>query len=320
MRILYLTDKFQNKTVGLPIVNTAYNLSSRQGLLKHFFRTSDLKPTFLENSYNLILNKESITNFINKLNLSFNYDPFLKLYRNYWTIHISDNFDKYRKDIYQYCLERPNTKFLVVFHTDKYMKDAVWNNLSNITFYTFQNEEEQLLSVSLLDTHVFHHLDDVFFICLLRKFHYQQQTMLKWLCNEDIIKSNKNELLFINNNFTLETIKTDLKPGFSFIIRAKNETRNLELCLTSLLPIVDKFPSCIFVDNNSTDDTFSKAENILSSYSNVRLLKYPIKVPSCGTDHKTIVETHPELSLGNFYRWYYSFSTKYNVIKWDCDF
>ncbi|MDB5591258.1 glycosyltransferase, partial [Enterovirga sp.] len=50
-----------------------------------------------------------------------------------------------------------------------------------------------------------------------------------------------------------------LLPGLSLIIRAKNESLNVEGCIGSVAGLAEEV---IFVDNGSTDDTLAKAERL----------------------------------------------------------
>ena len=328
LRMLYLMYNY-NQDISLPILNMKYNFSSRNGLLKNFFRFDQLSQGMDKNAiqyntetYNLILDSGFIKKFIEGLNLNVNDSNdsnFIEKYKEYNILHISKKFEKYRYNVYNYCKNNCDTKFLLVFHDKKYIDDEIWKNLNNIEKYNFNNDEEKLLLTSKNINHVFYDLNDVFILLFISKFSNKNVNNLRWIYN---FKNNNQELAFMKENFNIETIDCDLKPGFSFIIRAKNETLNVDYCLKSIEPILTLFPSSeiIFVDNNSSDGTFEKANSILSKYNNTLVLKYNVDIPPCGEKHKEVVKDNPHLSLGTFYKWCYSFSSKNIVIKWDCDF
>ena len=65
------------------------------------------------------------------------------------------------------------------------------------------------------------------------------------------------------------------QSGISIIVAAKNESANLEKLITSLRKInfpADKF-EVILVDDNSEDNTFSKAESLCNSLDNFHVIK-----------------------------------------------
>jgi hypothetical protein len=326
LRILYLIDKYK-KDITLPILNTTYGISSRQGILKNFFRIDDNsegikneKNKYNTDNHSLVLSNDSIKNLINKLNINFNSDNFFEKYKNFHILHISKNFEKYRYCVYKYCKNNRDINFLLVFHEKKYFYDIIWKNLENIETYKFKDDEEKIILLSYIDYHIFYNINDVFIILMINKFFHKNKSKLIWIYS--LKNHNSEHLSFIKDNFIIKLINYDLKPGFSFIIRAKNELLNVNNCLKSLEPILTLLPSSeiIFVDNNSSDDTFKKANDILSKYDNALILKYNIEVPRAGEEHKNITKNNPELSLGTYYRWCYSFSSRYIVIKWDCDF
>lgn len=114
----------------------------------------------------------------------------------------------------------------------------------------------------------------------------------------------------------------DLDPGLSFIIRAKNESLNVNLCLSSLLPLCFEFPNqieIIYVDNNSQDSTFIMAKDF-EKYKQIKVYKYPTKIAKCGPDHVKAVNNGGKSSVATFYNWCINRATKTNIIKWDADF
>jgi glycosyltransferase involved in cell wall biosynthesis len=115
----------------------------------------------------------------------------------------------------------------------------------------------------------------------------------------------------------LERPKHPLNPGISLIIRAKNEEMNISQCIESVVDLVDEI---IFVDNCSTDNTYSLVEKYTTIYKNIKLYKYNIKVTRAGDAHKSAMEKGDKNTLGLFYNWCLSKATYYNVFKWDADF
>jgi len=115
----------------------------------------------------------------------------------------------------------------------------------------------------------------------------------------------------------LEQEKPILKNGISLIIRAKNEELNLKYCIESVVDLVDEI---IFVDNNSTDDTYKIMNDYAMKYSNIKLYKYNINVSKVGIEHEEALKTNNMNTLGTFYNWCLSKATRYNIFKWDADF
>ena len=111
--------------------------------------------------------------------------------------------------------------------------------------------------------------------------------------------------------------KRKLNPGISLIIRAKNEELNIPQCIESVVDLVDEI---IFVDNGSTDNTYSIVEEYTKIYQHIKLYKYNIKVTRAGDDHKSAIQRDDKNTLGLFYNWCLSKATYYNIFKWDADF
>lgn len=114
-----------------------------------------------------------------------------------------------------------------------------------------------------------------------------------------------------------QTEKNMLEKGISLIIRAKNEEVNIKDCIESVVDLVDEI---IFVDNGSTDKTYQLVEEYCKIYKNIKLYKYNIKVSKVGIEHEEALQYNNPNTLGTFYNWCLSKSTKINVFKWDADF
>jgi hypothetical protein len=108
-----------------------------------------------------------------------------------------------------------------------------------------------------------------------------------------------------------------LIPGVSFIVRAKNESLNIEGCLRSVADLCEEI---VFVDNGSTDDTLAKARAVAKEFPHIKVFSYPIKIPRVGAEHSEAVLARANNTLGEYYNWCLSKSTHYNFTKWDADF
>ena len=222
-------------------------------------------------------------------------------------LHISNKLRDLRYSLYNFIISN-KYKYKIIFHDLNCVNDQLFKN--------FECSEINFNDILKYNNHLF----------------YNEQDIIKYLdpeINKNInlffLNSTNNKILnysYFNERFNLKLINSDLSKGFSFIIRAKNENLNVEKCLNSLKVILDLYNNSeiIFVDNNSTDNTFELAKNILQKYSNTKILRYNINIPRCGEEHKEKTKNNKEISLGTYYKWCYSFSSKYNVIKWDCDF
>ena len=129
------------------------------------------------------------------------------------------------------------------------------------------------------------------------------------------IVNNINDVLYDLEN---QTPKNQLEKGISLIIRAKNEELNIKTCIESVVDLVDEI---IFVDNNSTDNTY----DLINSYQNkyphiIKVYQYNINVSKVGNEHSLAIKNNNKNTLGTFYNWCLSKATKYNVFKWDADF
>lgn len=108
-----------------------------------------------------------------------------------------------------------------------------------------------------------------------------------------------------------------LKPGLSFIIRAKNEEENIKNCILSIIDIADEI---IFVDNQSTDATLRIGEDLAHKYKNIKVYEYDIQIPKCGEEQRISVMNHSDNTIASYYNWCASKATRYNIVKWDADF
>ena len=111
-------------------------------------------------------------------------------------------------------------------------------------------------------------------------------------------------------------ILTGYTDGLSFIIRARNEEENVEMCLKSIVDIADEI---IFVDHLSTDKTYEYACKIAENHKNIKVYKFSNEIPKCGNNYnKNIAKC--TYSIADYYNYCMSFATCKNIVKWDCDF
>lgn len=144
--------------------------------------------------------------------------------------------------------------------------------------------------------------------------------------NVDSLKSITKRLLFLLKRkiktFFLTIIprilrRIVLKPGVSFIIRAKNEEENIKNCIMSIIDIADEI---IFVDNLSTDNTLDIVQSLRNQYPNIiKIYQYKIKIPKCGEEQENNVKIHSHNTIAKYYNWCLNKSKRYNIIKWDAD-
>jgi hypothetical protein len=112
--------------------------------------------------------------------------------------------------------------------------------------------------------------------------------------------------------------KPDLTPGFTAVIRAKNEAAPLPWVLPPLLRAVEKV---VLVDNGSTDGTPDVARRVADECGAAERLEvrsYPFSIARCGEEH---LGTAPESvhSLVYFYNWSFSHVRTGYALKWDAD-
>ena len=149
-------------------------------------------------------------------------------------------------------------------------------------------------------------------------FFYSEEQIIHWM-NEGIYQdtnivgrskvTNIYEVLIDLDNIYP---KEKLKPGISLIIRAKNEEYNIKHCIETVVDLVDEI---IFVDNNSTDNTYNLVKEYCNKYSNIKLYQYNISVSKVGVEHTKAIKEDNKNTLGTFYNWCLSKATRYNVFK-----
>jgi hypothetical protein len=109
-----------------------------------------------------------------------------------------------------------------------------------------------------------------------------------------------------------------LEPGFTAVVRVKNEAAALPYVLPPLLEAVRQV---IVVDNESTDGTPEVAQQIAAANGasgRLDVLTYPFSVSRCGPEH---LDTPADSvhSLTYFYNWAFSHVATTYALKWDGD-
>ena len=144
---------------------------------------------------------------------------------------------------------------------------------------------------------------------------YDEETIVKWMYREEF---RKNKVYYIEEVLIdLSFPKPQLNYGISLIIRAKNEEKNVRLCIESVINYVDEI---IFVDNGSQDQTYTIAMALSSKYTKLKVYQYNIQVNKVGAEHLQALKNKDKNTLATFYNWCLSKATKKIVFKWDADF
>jgi sulfotransferase famil protein len=107
-------------------------------------------------------------------------------------------------------------------------------------------------------------------------------------------------------------------PGFTAVVRVRNEARSLPWVLPSLLRAVERV---VLLDNGSTDGTTQVARRVAEEAGAACRLEvhaYPFPIARCGTEHlRTPAESVH--SLAYFYNWSFSHVRTGYALKWDGD-
>jgi glycosyltransferase involved in cell wall biosynthesis len=109
-----------------------------------------------------------------------------------------------------------------------------------------------------------------------------------------------------------------LEPGFTAVLRVKNEARNLPFVLPALFRSVAQV---LLIDNGSTDATPEVAKDIAASEGTtdrLQVASYPFTVARYGTEH---LKTNPRSvrCATYFYNWCFSQVRTTYALKWDGD-
>jgi len=109
-----------------------------------------------------------------------------------------------------------------------------------------------------------------------------------------------------------------LAPGFTGVVRVKDEARSLPWVLPPLLRGVDRV---VLVDNGSTDgspDVAREVARVTGAGERLEVLPYPFAVARCGPEHLGTSPTSVH-SLVHFYNWSFSHVRTTYALKWDGD-
>jgi hypothetical protein len=108
------------------------------------------------------------------------------------------------------------------------------------------------------------------------------------------------------------------KPGFTAVVRVKNEARSLPWVLP---PLFRAIHNVVVIDNGSTDGTPDVARKVaeeLGVGERLLLLEYPFDVARCGDEHLGVPPESVH-SLAYFYNWSFSHVRTAYALKWDGD-
>ena len=110
----------------------------------------------------------------------------------------------------------------------------------------------------------------------------------------------------------------DLAPGFTGVVRVRNEARSLPFVLPPLLRAVERL---VLIDNRSTDGTADVARRVAAeagAADRLEVLSYPFAVARCGAEHLATPADSVH-SLAYFYNWSFSHVRTAYALKWDGD-
>jgi hypothetical protein len=107
-------------------------------------------------------------------------------------------------------------------------------------------------------------------------------------------------------------------PGFTAVLRVRDEARSLPWVLPPLLRTVRRV---VMIDNRSTDGSAAVAREVAEregAADRLEVLSYPFTVARCGADHLETPESSVH-SLAYFYNWSFSHVRTAYALKWDGD-
>ena len=112
--------------------------------------------------------------------------------------------------------------------------------------------------------------------------------------------------------------EAETTPGFTAVVRAKNEETALPWVLPPLLSAVERV---VLVDNGSTDATQEVARRVAEesgAADRLDVRSYPFSVARCGEEHLA-TPAESVHSLVYFYNWSFSHVRTGYALKWDAD-
>jgi Sulfotransferase family len=110
----------------------------------------------------------------------------------------------------------------------------------------------------------------------------------------------------------------EVEPGFTAVLRVRDEARSLPFVLPPLLRAVKRV---VVIDNRSTDGTADVARRVAAeegAADRLEVLPYPFSVARCGAEHLGTPEDSVH-SLAYFYNWSFSHVRTDYALKWDGD-
>jgi Sulfotransferase family len=108
------------------------------------------------------------------------------------------------------------------------------------------------------------------------------------------------------------------EPGFTAVVRARNEARTLP---STLPPLLRAARLVVLVDNGSTDgtaDVAREAARQAGAEERLEIRSYPFAVARCGEEHLS-TPANSLHSLVYFYNWSFSHVRTRYALKWDAD-
>jgi len=109
-----------------------------------------------------------------------------------------------------------------------------------------------------------------------------------------------------------------LDPGFTAVVRVKDEARALPWVLPPLLRAAERV---VLIDNGSTDGTPELARSLAAEARDEQrldVLAYPFAIARCGSEHLATPAGSLH-SLAHFYNWSFSHVRTGYALKWDGD-
>jgi glycosyltransferase involved in cell wall biosynthesis len=110
----------------------------------------------------------------------------------------------------------------------------------------------------------------------------------------------------------------EILPGFTAVLRVRDEARSLPFVLPPLLRAVKHV---VVVDNRSTDGTADVARRVAAdedAADRLEVKSYPFAVARCGPEHLA-TPAESVHSLAYFYNWSFSHVRTAYALKWDGD-
>jgi hypothetical protein len=110
----------------------------------------------------------------------------------------------------------------------------------------------------------------------------------------------------------------ELAPGFTAVVRVKDEARALPWVLPQLLRAAERV---VLIDNGSTDGTPELARSLAAearAEQRLDVLAYPFAIARCGSEHLATPAGSLH-SLAHFYNWSFSHVRTGYALKWDGD-